>query len=174
MPQPMITELPEGGPQFLLDTRAKGSIHGSTSSSLAWATGPCEVDVLKGSHGMRNSPIRARALDVHAIHSPAGQAELARRGLSVRDLRRAIRRHRAAKHIRIGTLIGLGHLGLLGATRRRWIPGRYHAVDEFLILLSWEQIRSLLGRAPRGVSCGARSRIPPERRSEPPPASVST
>lgn len=97
---------------------------------------------------MRKSPIRARALDVHTIRSPAGQAGLARRNLSIRDVRRAIRRHRAAKHIRIGTLIGLSDLGLLGATRRRWIPGQYHAIDEFLIFLTWEQIHSLLGRAP--------------------------
>lgn len=89
---------------------------------------------------MRNPPIRACALDTHAIRSSAGQAKLARHGLSIRDLRRAIIRYQAIKHIRIGTLVGHSDLGLLGATRRRWIPGRYHAVDEFLILLSWEQI----------------------------------
>ena len=85
---------------------------------------------------------------VHIIESPAGQAQLAKRGLTTRDLATAIARFQTAEKVRVGTLIGVNEDGFFGSTEEGWSPDRPGAFDEPLLTIPWVQILELLGRVP--------------------------
>ena len=55
---------------------------------------------------------------VHDIESPAGQAQLAKCGLTTMDLAKAIALFQKAEKVRVGTLIGVNEAGFLWLDRR--------------------------------------------------------
>ncbi len=89
---------------------------------------------------------------VHHIDSPAGQAALASRGLTTRDLARAVAEFQKRDNVRVGTLIGVNQDGFFGSTREGWRPDRPDAFAEPLINIPWVQILELLGRVPDGTT----------------------
>jgi len=89
---------------------------------------------------------------VHLVETPAGQAELARRGLTTQDLARAIVRFQKAERVWVGTLIGVNEDGFFGHKDEGWRPDRPGAFDEPLINIPWVQILELLGRVPEGTT----------------------
>ena len=89
---------------------------------------------------------------VHHIESPAGQAELAKRGLTTRDLAEAIIRFQKAEKIRVGTLIGVNGDGFFGSVEEGWTPEGPGAFDEALLNIPWVQIFELLGRVPENTT----------------------
>jgi hypothetical protein len=85
---------------------------------------------------------------VHHIDSPAGQPQLAKRGLTTHDLAEAIVRFQKAEKTRVGTLIGVNEDGFFGSTDEGWTPDKPRAFDEPLLNIPWVQILELLGRVP--------------------------
>ncbi len=95
-----------------------------------------------GKHG------RTEGYAVHHVDSPAGQAQLAKRELTARDLTRAVARFQTAEKVRLGTLIGVNDDGFFGSTEDGWTPNQPGAFDEPLVTIPWVQILELLGRVP--------------------------
>ena len=89
---------------------------------------------------------------VHLVESPAGQAQLAKRGLTTRDLAKAIARFQTAEKVRVGTLIGVNEDGFFGSTEDGWTPDRPGAFDEALLNIPWVQVLELLGRVPENTT----------------------
>ena len=89
---------------------------------------------------------------VHLVESPVGQAQLAKRGLTTRDLARAIARFQKAEKVRVGTLIGINDDGFFGSTAEGWRPDQPGAFAVPLLSIPWVQILELLGRAPPGTT----------------------
>jgi len=89
---------------------------------------------------------------VHLVDSPAGQAQLAKHGLTTRDLATAIARFQKAEKVRVGTLIGVNEDGFFGSTEEGWRPDRPGAFDEPLLNIPWVQILELLGRVPENTT----------------------
>jgi len=89
---------------------------------------------------------------VHLTESPAGQAALAARGVSTRDLARAIAEFQKREGIRVGTLIGVNDDGFFGSKREGWRPDQPDAFAEPLINIPWVQILEYLGRVPEGTT----------------------
>ena len=89
---------------------------------------------------------------VHLVESPAGQAQLAKRGLTTRDLGKAIARFQKAEKVRVGTLIGVNEDGFFGSTDEGWTPDKPGAFDEPLLNIPWVQILELLGRVPENTT----------------------
>ena len=89
---------------------------------------------------------------VHLVESPAGQVQPAKRGLTTRDLAKAIARFQKAEKVRVGTLIGVNEDGFFGSTEERWAPDRPGAFDEPLLNIPWVQILELLGRVPENTT----------------------
>lgn len=89
---------------------------------------------------------------VHHIESPAGQAQLAKRGLTTHDLAKAIARFQTAEKVRVGTLIGVNEDGFFGSTDDGWSPDKPGAFDEPLLNIPWVQILELLGRVPENTT----------------------
>ena len=89
---------------------------------------------------------------VHHIESPAGQAQLKKRGLTIRDLAKAIARFQKAEKVHVGTLIGVNGDGFFGSTDEGWTPDRPGAFDEPLLNIPWVQILELLGRVPENTT----------------------
>jgi hypothetical protein len=87
---------------------------------------------------------RPTGYTVHHIESPAGQAQLAKCGLTTRDLAKAIARFQKAEEIRVGTLIGVNEDGFFGSTDEGWTPDKPGAFDEALLSIPWVQIYELL------------------------------
>lgn len=95
-------------------------------------------------------PNSSPGMIVHVIESPDGQAELAKRSLTTRDLAKAISRFQSIEGVYIGTLIGLNEHGFFGSTREGWQPDQPGAFAKPLVNIPWVQILELLGRAPDG------------------------
>ena len=95
---------------------------------------------------------RAESYAVHPVESPAGQVQLARRGLTTRDLATAVARFQAAEKVRVGTLIGVNEDGFFGSTEEGWSPDRPGAFDAPLLNLPWVQILELLGHVPENTT----------------------
>lgn len=95
---------------------------------------------------------RKKDLRIHLVQSPAGQVELARRGLTTDDLATAIVEFQRREKVFVGTLIGVNHLGFFGAASEGWRPDQPDAFAEALIAIPWVQIFEMLGRAPEGVT----------------------
>jgi hypothetical protein len=91
---------------------------------------------------------KPKGYTVHHIESPAGRAQLAKCGLTTRDLAKAIARFQKAEEIRVGTLIGVNEDGFFGSTDEGWTPDKPGAFDEALLSIPWVQIYELLGRVP--------------------------
>ncbi len=89
---------------------------------------------------------------VHLVESPAGQAQLAKRGLTTRDLGKAIAEFQKAEKVRVGTLIGVNEDGFFGSTDEGWTPDKPGAFDEPLLGIPWVQIFELLGRVPENTT----------------------
>ncbi len=89
---------------------------------------------------------------VHRIDSPAGQVELARRGLTTRDLAAAIAEFQRREGVFVGTLIGVNKDGFFGSTREGWRPDTPDAFTEALLNIPWVQILECLGRLPDGTT----------------------
>jgi len=89
---------------------------------------------------------------VHLVESPAGQAQLAKRGLTTRDLAKAIARFQTAEKVRVGTLIGVNEGGFFGSTEDRWTPDQPGAFNQPLLNIPWVQILELLDRLPEGTT----------------------
>ena len=89
---------------------------------------------------------------VHLIDSPAGQAQLAKRGLTARTLATAIARFQVAEKVHVGTLIGVNEDGFFGATEEGWTPDQPGAFDKPLLSIPWVQILELLGRVPENTT----------------------
>ena len=100
----------------------------------------------------RSRTPKPQGYGVHLIHSPAGKAELATRGLTARDLATAVARFQAAEKVSVGTLIGVNEDGFFGSTREGWSPDRPGAFDEPLLNIPWVQILELLGRVPENTT----------------------
>ena len=83
------------------------------------------------------------AYGVRLIDHPAGQAQLARRGLTTRDLARAVANFQRIENVRVGTLIGVND-GFFGSTREGWRPDQAGAFEEPLLNIPWWQIHALL------------------------------
>ena len=62
------------------------------------------------------------------------QAQLKKRGLTTRDLGKAIARFQKSEKVRVGTLIGVNEDGFFGSTDEGWTPDRPGAFDEPLLL----------------------------------------
>ncbi|MBF0093058.1 MAG: hypothetical protein HQL34_00785 [Alphaproteobacteria bacterium] len=89
---------------------------------------------------------------VHLIDSPAGQVTLASRGLTTRDLARAIAEFQKRENVRVGTLIGVSRDGFFGSTREGWRPDQPDAFAEPLVNIPWVQLLELLDRVPDGTT----------------------
>ncbi len=89
---------------------------------------------------------------VHLIDSPAGQAALASRGLTTRDLASAVAEFQKRENVRVGTLIGVNQDGFLGSTREGWRPDQPDAFAEPLVNIPWVQLLELLDRVPDGTT----------------------
>ena len=81
---------------------------------------------------------------VHLIESSAGQAELAKHGLTTRELARAIANFQCIEGVYVGTLIGINEQGFFGSTREAWRPDQSDAFNEPLIHIPWSQMHELL------------------------------
>lgn len=99
--------------------------------------------------GKENKP---KGYTVHLVESPAGQAQLAKRGLTTRDLDKAIAEFQKAEKVRVGTLIGVNEDGFFGSTDEGWTPDKLGAFDEPLLNIPWVQILELLGRVPENTT----------------------
>ena len=99
----------------------------------------------------RTKPQAPRGMMVHRIHSPKGQVELARRGLTTRDLETAIAAYQKAEKVRVATPIGVNEHGFFGSTREGWRPDQLDAFTEPLVIVPWVQLLELLGRVPEGT-----------------------
>lgn len=99
---------------------------------------------------MTTTPNPPRGMFAHFIESPNGQAELAKHGLTTRDLAKAISKFQAIEGVYIGTLIGVNEHGFFGSTREGWQPDQPDAFAEPLVNIPWVQILELLGWAPDG------------------------
>jgi hypothetical protein len=99
--------------------------------------------------GKANKP---KGYTVHLVESPAGQAQLAKRGLTTRDLGKAIAEFQKAEKVRVGTLIGVNEDGFFGSTDEGWTPDKPGAFDEPLLGIPWVQIFELLGRVPENTT----------------------
>ena len=95
---------------------------------------------------------KPKGYTVHRIESPAGQAQLARRRLTTRELARAIAKFQKAEGVRVGTLIGVNVDGFFGSTDEGWTPDKPGAFDEPLLNIPWVQILELLGRVPENTT----------------------
>ena len=100
----------------------------------------------------RSGTPKPQGYGVHLIQSAARQAELARRGLTARDLARAVARFQMVEKVRVGTLIGVNEDGLFGSTEEAWSPDRPGAFDEPVLNIPWVQILELLGRVPENTT----------------------
>ena len=100
----------------------------------------------------RSRTPKPQGYGVHLIQSTAGQVELARRGLTARDLATAVARFQAAEKVRVGTLIGVNEDGFFGSTEDGWTPNRSGAFDQPLLNIPWVQILKLLGRVPENTT----------------------
>ena len=89
---------------------------------------------------------------VHLVESPAGQAQLKKRGLTTRDLGKAIAEFQKAEKVRVGTLIGVNKDGFFGSTDEGRTPDKPGAFDEPLLNIPWVQILELLGRVPENTA----------------------
>jgi hypothetical protein len=89
---------------------------------------------------------------VHPIDSPAGQAQLVKRGLTTRDLATAIVEFQKVERVHVGTLIGVTEDGFFGSTEEGWTPDSSGAFDESLLGIPWVQILELLGRVPENTT----------------------
>ena len=89
---------------------------------------------------------------VHPIDSPAGQAQLVKRGLTTRDLATAIVEFQKVEKVHVGTLIGVTEDGFFGSTEEGWTPDSPGAFDESLLGIPWVQILELLGRVPENTT----------------------
>ena len=95
---------------------------------------------------------RPTGYTVHHIESPAGQAQLAKRDLTTRDLAKAIARFQKAEGVHVGTLIGVNGDGFFGSTDEGWTPDEPGAFDDPLLNIPWVQILELLGRVPENTT----------------------
>ncbi len=95
---------------------------------------------------------RTEGYAVHHVNSPAGQAQLAKRELTARDLARAVARFQTAEKVRVGTPIGVSEDSFFGSTEDGWTPNRPGAFDEPLVTIPWVQILELLGRVPENTT----------------------
>ena len=91
-------------------------------------------------------------MTVHLIESPQGQAELAKRGLTTRDLAKAIAAFQRAETVRVGTLIGINEHGFFGSKSEGWRPDQRDALAKPLLNIPWVQIFELLDRVPAGTT----------------------
>ena len=89
-------------------------------------------------------PRPVRPYSVHLITSPPGQAELAKHGLTIRDLARAIGNFQRIEGIRVGTLIGVNGDGFFGSAREGWQPDQPGAFTEPVLNIPWWQLKALL------------------------------
>ena len=89
---------------------------------------------------------------VHRVESPAGQAQLTKRGLTTRDLAKAVARFQKAEKVRVGTLIGFNKDGFFGSVDEGWTPDEPGAFDDPLLNIPWVQILELLGRVPENTT----------------------
>ena len=74
---------------------------------------------------------------VDLIDSPAGQALLVSRGLTTKDLARAIAEYQRLEGVRVGTLIGVSKDGFFGSTREGWRPDQPDAFAKPLGCRFW-------------------------------------
>ena len=100
----------------------------------------------------RSGTSKPQGYGVHLIQSAAGQAELARRRLTARDLAEAVAWFQTAEKVRVGTLIGVNEDGFFGSTEEGWTPNRPGAFDQPLLNIPWVQILELLGRVPENTT----------------------
>ena len=100
----------------------------------------------------KGAAAKSKNYTVHLVESPAGQAQLAKRGLTTRDLAKAIAEFQKAEKIRVGTLIGVNKDGFFGSTDEGWTPDKPGAFDEPLLNIPWVQILELLGRVPENTT----------------------
>jgi len=100
----------------------------------------------------KGAAAKSTGYTVHLVESPAGQAQLKKRGLTTRDLAKAITEFQTAEGVRVGTLIGVNEDGFFGSTEEGWRPDRPGAFDEPLLNIPWVQILELLGRVPENTT----------------------
>jgi hypothetical protein len=90
---------------------------------------------------------KRRPYEIASPTSPAGQKILARHGVTLDDLQKAIAIY-SRQVCPIGTQIGVSNDGFIGSERPGW---RAHPVGP-LIAIPWVHVLELLGRVPPGTT----------------------
>lgn len=94
----------------------------------------------------------SKGYDVLSIDSLAGEALILKKGITRRDLKRAIAEYQKREGLQVGTVIGVSEDGVFGSEREGWHPGLADAFAKPLLSIPWVQILECLGRVPDGTT----------------------
>ena len=89
-------------------------------------------------------------MTIHPISSPRAAVLLALQKLTRDQFDAAIRLHRHSHAAHLGTVIGLGHAGVIYSEIDNWSPELPDAL-EGLCIIPWVLIHELLGNVPPGT-----------------------
>ena len=96
-----------------------------------------------------------QGMQVHHHHGEEGKRILAKQGLTLETLAKAIAAYQKTEQVHVGTAIGFhAEHGFFFSIRNDWNPDDPDAFSEPIGNIPWVQIHELLGNVPEGSTEG--------------------